>query len=126
MRSAGGTRISQLTDISRATWWPDATRGYLVTYVGERLAQDGCAGRTGICCMTHSTEAVLDGEGGRLSARRNSQFGVEVLDVGLRGAGADEQPRGDLTVCQTVWQQPENLQLSWGDAMMLRYCHEPH
>src|SRR5829696_4809266 len=44
MRSEDGTRVRQVADISRATRRPEATQGYLLAYVGERLAQHGRAG----------------------------------------------------------------------------------
>src|SRR5688500_5170319 len=94
MRSEDGTRISQVADISSATRRPEATQGYLLAYVGKRLAQHGRLERHAVRCIARSSEAVRDGVGGRLGARCNSQFGVDVLDVRLRGARADEQPRG--------------------------------
>ena len=63
---------------------------------------------------------MFDGVGGGLGARRDPQFGVDVLDVGLRGARADEQPCGDLAIRQAFAQQPQHLHLLAGQPVLTR------
>src|SRR5215212_3548172 len=44
MHFKDGARISRVADLSRVTRGPEATQGYLMTYVGIRLAQHVRAG----------------------------------------------------------------------------------
>jgi hypothetical protein len=63
--------------------------------------------------VVHESGAVGEGDG--LDAITESQFGEQVVDVGLDGGPTQEEGGGDLRVGVTVGDEPEDLELAWGE-----------
>jgi hypothetical protein len=58
---------------------------------------------------------VVQGQGSQLGAAGDAELGVDVAQVEVDGAGAEEQPGGNVPVGQPPLNQPDHLELLSGE-----------
>src|SRR6476661_8117738 len=75
--------------------------------------------RSMTCVGQCSDEALADSFGGSFSARGGIEFGEDVGDVGLGGAGADEELISDLSVRQPLGDESQHLPHPLGEQCRL-------
>ena len=71
--------------------------------------------RSMTCVGQCSDEALADSFGGSFSARGGIEFGEDVGDVGLGGAGADVESVADLSIRQPLGDESQHLPLPRGE-----------
>ena len=75
---------------------------------------EGTQLRLGTVRQIRPSDVVAEGVGSGFGAVAGANFGVEIGDVALDGALAEEEPAGDFTSSPAIGDQPEDFYLAEG------------